>query len=72
MRRARVPASLKGRGNKCPGRLLVLLDVAQTRAEGRGQPAAPGKISRRSVLVLTCKELLLHTFDHSAALRHSK
>lgn len=36
MRRARVPASLKGRGNKCPGRLLVLLDVAQTRAEGRG------------------------------------
>lgn len=45
MRRARVPASLKGRGNKCPGRLLVLLDVAQTRAEGRGQPAAPGQVT---------------------------
>lgn len=52
MRRARVPASLKGRGNKCPGRLLVLLDVAQTRAEGRGQPAAPGQVTTPGNLCL--------------------
>lgn len=52
MRRARVPASLKGRGNKCPGRLLVLLDVAQTQAEDRGQPAAPGQVTAPGNLCL--------------------
>lgn len=57
MRRGRVPASLKCRGNKCPGRLLGLSDVAQTRAEGRGQPAAPGRVTALGNLCLDVSKL---------------
>lgn len=57
MRRGRVPVSLKYRSNKCPGRTLGLSDVAQTRAEGRGQPAAPGRVTALGNLCLDVSKL---------------